>query len=326
MTPCILVTGGAGYIGSHACKALAKAGYAPVTYDNLSAGQRWAVKWGPFEAGDILDRNRLDDVMRKHRPAAVMHFAACAYVEESVDDPAKYYRSNVAGTLSLLEAMRAHDVRRIVFSSTCATYGVPDQVPIPDGHPQDPINPYGASKLMVERILSDYHSAYGLESVSLRYFNAAGADPDGEIGECHDPETHLIPLVLEAALGHRPSVEVFGDDYDTEDGTCIRDYIHVNDVAAAHICALAYLDSGGATTAFNVGNGSGFSVHQVIAAAERVTGRSIARKAAPRRPGDPPVLVSDSTRAREELGWGPSVTDLGTIIETAWTWALRSQK
>ncbi len=326
MTPCILVTGGAGYIGSHACKALAKAGYAPVTYDNLSAGQRWAVKWGPFEAGDILDRNRLDDVMRKHRPAAVMHFAACAYVEESVDDPAKYYRSNVAGTLSLLEAMRAHDVRRIVFSSTCATYGVPDQVPIPDGHPQDPINPYGASKLMVERILSDYHSAYGLESVSLRYFNAAGADPDGEIGECHDPETHLIPLVLEAALGHRPSVEVFGDDYDTEDGTCIRDYIHVNDVAAAHICALAYLDSGGATTAFNVGNGSGFSVHQIIAAAERVTGRPIARKAAPRRPGDPPVLVSDSTRAREELGWGPSVTDLGTIIETAWTWALRSQK
>lgn len=328
MSRCILVTGGAGYVGSHACKALAKAGYTPVTYDNLSGGHRWAVKWGPFEAGDLLDQSRLDEVIRRHRPTAVMHFAACAYVGESMENPAKYYSSNVAGTLSLLEAMRNHNVERIVFSSSCATYGIPDRVPITEDHPQNPINPYGTSKLMAERILADYHAAYGIKSISLRYFNAAGADPDGEIGECHDPETHLIPLVLDVALGRRPRVEVFGDDYDTEDGTCIRDYIHVTDLAEAHICALTHpdRDGAGAALAFNLGNGSGFSVRQVITAAERVTGRPIATKVAPRRAGDPPVLVSDSTRAQRELGWTPQLTELATIIETARIWALRPQK
>ena len=230
----VLVTGGAGYIGSHACKALSQAGYLPVTYDNLVYGHEWAAKWGPLEQGDILDRARLEEVMNRYSPKAVMHFAAFAYVGESVTDPGKYYRNNVLGSLTLLEAMRGHDVRHLVFSSTCATYGIPDSLPIQENAPQNPINPYGASKLFVERMLKDFEAAHGISSIALRYFNAAGADPDNEIGESHDPETHLIPLVLDAASGRRSDVTIFGTDYPTPDGTCIRDYIHVSDLADAH--------------------------------------------------------------------------------------------
>jgi len=240
----LLVTGGAGYIGSHTCKALAASGHLPITYDNLVYGHPWAVRWGPLEIGDLADRQRLDQVIQHYRPEGVIHFAAYAYVGESVKDPGKYYRNNVAGSLSLLEAMRDHGIPYLVFSSTCATYGVPERIPIPESHPQRPINPYGQSKLMVEQILQDFQVAHGIRSISLRYFNAAGADPDGEIGEAHDPETHLIPLVLEVAGGQRPHITVFGEDYDTPDGTCIRDYIHVTDLAQAHVLAVEALASG----------------------------------------------------------------------------------
>ena len=270
----VLVTGGAGYIGSHACKALARAGYLPIVYDNLSYGHEWAVKWGPFQRGDILDRTRLDEVLAKYRPDAVMHFAAFAYVGESVTDPGKYYRNNVAGSLALLEAMRDFGIPRIVFSSSCATYGLPDRFPISEDAPQRPINPYGASKLMVERMLADFESAHGLVWTALRYFNAAGADADCEIGEEHDPETHLIPLVLDAASGRRPHVTIFGTDYDTPDGTCIRDYIHVTDLAEAHVLALQ-ASEGGTSAAYNLGNGRGFSVREVINSVERVTGLNV---------------------------------------------------
>ena len=259
----------------------------PIAYDNLSFGHQWAVKWGPFEKGDILDRNRLDEVLATYKPAAVMHFAAFAYVGESVEDPAKYYRNNVAGSLSLLEAMREHGIGKIVFSSTCATYGVPQGIPIPDDHPQNPINPYGTSKLTVERMLSDFETAYGLRSVSLRYFNAAGADPEAEIGEDHDPETHLIPLVLEAASGKRSNVTIFGTDYDTPDGTCVRDYIHVSDLAEAHVLALKALRGGRQSTSYNLGMGAGHSVREVIRVANSVTGRVIPVVEGFRRPGDP---------------------------------------
>lgn len=267
----ILVTGGAGHIGSHACKAIATAGYTPVSFDNLVYGHPWAVRWGPLEIGNIADRTRLDEVIEKYQPAAVMHFAAHAYVGESVQDPGKYYCNNVAGTLTLLEAMRDHGIDKLIFSSTCATYGVPNDVPIREDHSQQPINPYGASKLMIERMLQDFEVAHGLRSISLRYFNAAGADPGGEIGEAHDPETHLIPLVLDAAAGKRPAITVFSDDYDTPDGTCIRDYIHVSDLADAHVLALKALEAGAKTTACNLGNGQGFSVRQVIDSAARVS-------------------------------------------------------
>mgnify|MGYP001816966707 FL=1 len=316
----ILVTGGAGYIGCHACKALAQAGYVPVAYDNLVYGHEWAVKWGPFEKGDIGDRGRLVQVIEKYRPTAVMHFAAYAYVGESVEDPGKYYRNNVAGTLTLLEAMRDHAVDQLVFSSTCATYGLPRQIPIPEDHVQQPINPYGASKLMVEQMLRGFGVAHGLRAISLRYFNAAGADPDNETGEDHDPETHLIPLVLDAAAGRRASIAVFGDDYDTPDGTCIRDYIHVTDLASAHVLALQALQSGVAGNAYNLGNGTGFSVKQVIDAAQKVTGKDIPVEVAPRRAGDPPRLIGDASRIKTELGWAPQFADLETIIQTAWKW------
>ena len=318
--PPILVTGGAGYIGSHACKALAQAGYQPVTYDNLVYGHRAAVRWGPVELGDIGDRARLDAVIAKYQPAAVMHFAAFAYVGESVQDPGKYYRNNVAGTLTLLEAMRDQHIARLVFSSTCATYGVPEQIPIPEDHPQRPINPYGASKLMIERMLQDFDAAHGLRSISLRYFNAAGADPDAETGESHDPETHLIPLVLDAAAGLRPAITIFGDDYDTPDGTCIRDYVHVTDLAQAHVLALQALEHDAPTTAYNLGNGKGFSVREVIEEAARITGRPIPINIGSRRAGDPPRLVGDADRIHAELGWRPRFADLGTIVETAWRW------
>ncbi len=317
---CVLVTGGAGYIGSHACKALEAAGYSPVTYDNFRYGHRQAVRWGPLEEGDIGDRERLETVIRKYDPAAVMHFAAYAYVGESVENPAKYYRNNVAGSLTLLESMKNCGVDKIIFSSTCATYGMPEQIPIVEDHPQNPINPYGRSKLMIEWMLQDFAKAYGINFVSLRYFNAAGADPDGEIGEAHDPETHLIPLVLDVALGKRAHLDVFGTDYDTADGTCIRDYIHVTDLANAHVMALEYLFHDKQSTAFNLGNGHGFSVREVIETAGKVTGRAITCREADRRAGDPPVLIGSSEKIKRILGWQPLFKRLQDIITTAWQW------
>ena len=323
MTGTVLVTGGAGFIGSHACKALARAGYQPVAYDNLAYGHDWAVKWGPLERGDILDRARLDEVIETHRPEAVLHFAAFAYVGESVTDPGKYYRNNVGGSLTLLEAMRDHGLGRIVFSSTCATYGIPDTVPIGEDTPQRPINPYGASKLMVERMLNDFGAAHAIAWTALRYFNAAGADPDNQIGEDHDPETHLIPLLLDAASGRRGSVTVFGGDYATPDGTCVRDYIHVSDLAEAHVLALAALDRGGESGPYNLGNGRGFSVREVVAAVEAVTGLTVPVVMGPRRAGDPAALVGDAARARDSLGWRPRIGALEDIIRTAWAWHQR---
>lgn len=324
----VLVTGGAGYIGSHACKALAAAGYEPVAFDNLVYGHEWAVKWGPLVRGDILDRSALDQVFARYQPVAVMHFAAFAYVGESVTDPGKYYRNNVAGTLNLLEALRDHgrdhDMAKFIFSSTCATYGTPAIVPIPENHPQQPINPYGQSKLMIEQMLRDFDVAHGLRSISLRYFNAAGADPDGETGEAHDPETHLIPLVLDAAAGIRPHITVFGDDYDTPDGTCIRDYIHVSDLAGAHVLALGALVNGAPTTAYNLGNGQGFSVREVIDVARQVTGREIPVQMGARRAGDPARLVGDAQRIQHELDWKPKHADLKGMIDTAWKWHQRA--
>lgn len=318
--PNILVTGGAGYIGSHVCKALARAGYRPVVLDNLSQGHAWAVKWGPLIVGDILDRDALDAVMTRFSPVAVLHFAAFASVAESTADPGKYYRNNVAGALSLIETMRAHDVGAMVLSSTCATYGVPETPLIGEDHPQRPINPYGASKLMVERMLLDFQAAHGLSSITLRYFNAAGADPEGEIGEDHDPETHLVPLVLDAAAGRRTSVTVHGDDYATADGTAVRDFVHVSDLAQAHVLALEALLLGRGSSAYNLGSGQGFSVREVIAAVRRLTGREVPVSTGPRRPGDPAHLVADATRARAELGWQPTASRLDTIVETAWAW------
>ncbi len=317
---CVLVTGGAGYIGAHACKALAEAGYTPVTYDNLVYGHSAAVKWGPLEKGDIGDRKQLEMVMQKYKPSAVMHFAAYAYVGESVKNPAKYYRNNVAGTLSLLESMKSCSIDKIIFSSTCATYGMPDQIPIAENHPQNPINPYGRSKLMIEWIIQDFAAAYGLKFVSLRYFNAAGADPDAEIGEEHDPETHLIPLVLDAALGRRNRLEIYGTDYDTPDGTCIRDYIHVTDLANAHLLALEHLNVGGQSDVFNLGNGNGFSVREVITTAKNVTGCDIPCLETERRPGDPSVLIGSSEKIRNKLGWRAAHDSLEVIIKTAWRW------
>jgi UDP-arabinose 4-epimerase len=316
----ILVTGGAGYIGSHACKALANAGYTPIAYDNLVYGHEWAVKWGPLEIGDIADRNCLDAVIKQYQPKAVMHFAAYAYVGESVQDPGKYYRNNVAGTLTLLEAIRDHGIDKLIFSSTCATYGIPEQVPISEDHPQRPINPYGMSKLMIEHILRDFDSAHGLRSISLRYFNAAGADPDGEIGESHDPETHLIPLVLAAAADKRHPITIFGDNYDTPDGTCIRDFVHVTDIANAHLLALQVLESGANTTAYNLGNGRGFSVREVLKVAEKVTGSRIPFRISERRQGDPARLVGDANFIKATLGWAPEFTDLEVILKSAWVW------
>lgn len=316
----ILVTGGAGYIGSHACKALARAGYLPVVYDNLVYGHEWAVKWGPLERGDLLDGTRLAEVIARYQPAAAIHFAAYAYVGESVSDPAKYYGNNVGGTLSLLAALRAGGVERLVFSSTCATYGVPERLPIDESHPQRPVNPYGHSKWMIEQVLRDYAQAYELRSIVLRYFNAAGSDPDGEIGEDHTPETHLIPLVLRAARDPNAPVSIHGTDYPTPDGTCIRDYIHVTDLADAHLRALAALEKGAETAAYNLGTGRGHSVREIVAAARRVAGREIAVVEGPRRPGDPPELVADATRAGIELGWIPGFTEIDDIIETAWRW------
>lgn len=316
----VLVTGGAGYIGSHACKALKGKGHEVIVFDNLIYGHLDFVKWGEFEKGDLADRASIDTVFRKHRPDAVMHFAAYAFVGESVENPSKYYYNNVAGSLNLIDSAKENGVKNIVFSSTCATYGVPEIDPIPEEHPQRPINPYGKTKLMIEEMLADYDVAYGLKSVSLRYFNAAGADPESMVGEDHDPETHLIPLVLDAALGRRPHITIFGDDYPTRDGTCVRDYIHVTDLADAHIKALEYLSKGGHTTAFNLGNGIGYTVKEVIDSARKITGREIKTVVGKRRAGDPPSLVGSSERARKELGWRPEFGDIDTIVSHAWSW------
>ena len=322
----ILVTGGAGYVGAHACKALAARGYAPVVYDNLSLGHRAAVRWGPLEVGDLADRARLDAVIARYRPAAVMHFAAFSCVGESVADPGKYYRNNVAGTLSLLEAMRDHGVEALVFSSTAAIYGTPSAVPISEDAPKAPINPYGQSKSTAEAMIADFAAAHGLSSAVLRYFNAAGADPDGEIGECHQPETHLIPLALRAITGEASPLTVFGDDYATPDGTCIRDYVHVSDLAVAHVLALEQVLAGPVSMIMNLGIGHGFSVREVIAAVEQVTGRSVPRNLGDRRDGDPPILVAKVDKAFELLKWQPKHVSLEYIIQTAWTWHQRCQE
>jgi UDP-arabinose 4-epimerase len=322
----VLVTGGAGYIGSHACKSLARAGYRPVAYDSLIRGHREAVRWGPFVDADLADFDRLADAFKRFEVAAVMHFAAFAYVGESMTNPELYFRNNGYNSLRLLEAMRAAGVRHIVFSSTVAIYGNPDRVPIPESAPQRPVNPYGESKLMVERMLHWYGAAHGFTYAALRYFNAAGADMDAEIGEDHEPETHLIPLVLQAALGRRPRIDVLGTDYPTPDGTAIRDYIHVQDLAEAHVKALAHLLRGGGSLELNLGTGVGHSVREVIAAAERVTGRRIPQRETGRRPGDPPVLVAEASRTREVLGWVPTLSALDTILASAWAWHNRRSR
>jgi UDP-arabinose 4-epimerase len=314
----VLVTGGAGFIGAHACKELAKAGHVPVAFDNLRTGRLSAVKWGPFEHGDICDGVALMNALRRHQPDAVMHFAALAYVGESMIHPDLYYRTNVGGTLTLLEAMRLQGVNRLVLSSSCATYGPAPVMPISEETIQVPCNPYGRSKLMVEQIVRDAAMAHGLDAVALRYFNAAGSDPEGEIGEDHDPETHLIPLVLKAALGLAAAIDVYGTDYDTPDGTCVRDFVHVWDLAVAHVAALERCANG--FSAFNLGTGRGLSVREVIEAARTVTGRMIAVRDLPRRPGDPAILVADSALAHSALGWRPKRSDLQTMIADAWGW------
>jgi UDP-arabinose 4-epimerase len=315
----VLVAGGAGYIGSHTCKALAEAGHAPIVYDNLHTGHAWAVKWGAFEHGDLNDAAILGAVLRKHRPDAVINFAALAYVGDSTREPTLYYRTNVGGMLTLMETMRTHGVGSIVFSSSCATYGVPDKLPIAENSRQLPINPYGRTKLVGEMILSDACAAHGLAAVALRYFNAAGADAAGEVGEEHDPETHLIPLVLQAAAGVRRDISVFGTDYDTPDGTCIRDYVHVTDLAAAHVAALSAC-APGRFKAFNLGTGAGASINEVIDLARQITGRPIASTPSPRRDGDPPRLVADAQLAATGLDWRPAHSDPENIIRTAWRW------
>jgi UDP-glucose 4-epimerase len=320
----ILVVGGAGYIGSHMVKMLLGAGYQVVTLDSLVGGYRDAVLGGEFVLGDLADTALLNDLFCRHRFDGVMHFASFIQVGESVREPARYYRNNVTNTQNLLEAMVAHGVRNFIFSSTAAIFGEPRYTPIDEKHPAAPINPYGHSKLMVEQMLADFDSAYGLKSICLRYFNAAGADPDGELGERHEPESHLIPLILQAASGRREAISVFGRDYPTTDGTCIRDYIHIVDLCDAHMLALDQLTTGGESAAYNLGNGNGYSVQQVIDVAERVSDRSIKVIEAPRRAGDSAVLVADATLARKMLGWQPRFGDLDAIVGHAWAWELKN--
>ena len=320
----ILIAGGAGYIGSHANKLLHNCGYDTVIYDNLSTGNMEAVKWGKFYEGDLNDISNLAYIFERHPIEAVIHFAASAYVGESVIDPEIYYINNVTNTLNLLKCMKDYDCKKIIFSSSCATYGNPKYVPINELHPQTPINPYGQSKLMVEKILNDYSKAYDLKYVSLRYFNAAGADPDLDIGECHDPEPHLIPLILEA-VEKNSAINIFGTDYDTHDGTAVRDYIHVADLADAHLAALKYLLNGGTSDCFNLGNCNGFSVLEVISAVEKITGKSVIKNISPRRAGDPALLVGDAKKARSILNWRARYTDLETIVKTAWEWRIKGE-
>ncbi|MHB8654170.1 MAG: UDP-glucose 4-epimerase GalE [Terriglobia bacterium] len=317
----ILVTGGAGYIGSHTAKALARAGYEPVVLDNFVTGHRPAARWGRLVEGDLQDPALISKVIKEHDVKAVIHFAASLLVGESMAQPQKYFWNNAVNTLKLLDAMLSTGVKHIVFSSSAAVYGTPDKVPIPEDHALRPINPYGETKLIMERALHWYGLAYGLRSAALRYFNAAGADPQSEIGEDHNPETHLIPLIVRATLGLIPFVEIYGTDYSTPDGTAIRDYIHVTDLADAHVLALRYLMEGGESVALNLGTGRGFSVREVVAAVERSSGgRKTPIRDAPRRVGDPPSLVADPGRAVDLLGWHPQYSDLDTIVQTAWNW------
>ncbi|OED43992.1 UDP-glucose 4-epimerase GalE [Chromatiales bacterium (ex Bugula neritina AB1)] len=321
----VLVTGGAGYVGSHACKALKVAGFTPVTYDNMSIGNHWAVKWGPLEIGDILDVNRLAEVYKKFRPVAVMHFAAYALVGESMAEPAKYYRNNVIGTINLLDLCRAFEVKNFVASSTCATYGEPDILPIVEDTPQQPVNPYGASKLMVEQILDDYLMAYKIRYAALRYFNAAGADPDGEIGECRQVETHLIPLVMRA-ITHKKAIKIMGGDYPTKDGSAVRDYVHVSDLALAHVNALHCLISGHTKIAANLGSGIGMSVKEVVELAGNVSGVNVAIEMHDRRPGDPPALVADIGESKNTLLAGHELRTSEDIVRDAWQWEMKLAK
>jgi len=316
----ILVTGGAGYVGSHACKLLAARGYRPVVVDNLSRGHRWAVKWGPLEEGDVRDRDFLAGQFEKYAPEAVMHFAAFAYVGESVDQPDLYRDNNVRGAETLLDVIRDSTCRQFVFSSSCVVYGQPETSPIAETAPRRPVNPYGAGKKAVEDMLSDADAGSGLRSVSLRYFNAAGSDPDTEIGECHKPEPHVIPRALAAAAGEDDAFRINGTDFDTPDGTCIRDFIHVTDLADAHVRALDYLAGGGVTTRLNLGTGAGVSVREIGTAVGRVTGRDFPIVEGPRRAGDPARLVADASRARDVLGWRPEYADIETQIRHAWAW------
>lgn len=319
----ILVVGGAGYIGSHMVKYLLAEGHSVTVFDNFSTGFHDAIVGGELVQGDLADRVALSSLFTSHRFDAVMHFASFISVGESVTRPDLYYANNLVNTFNLLQAMREAGCPPFVFSSTAAVYGTPLIIPIPENHPTQPINPYGHTKRMVEQMLADYDHAFGQRSVCLRYFNAAGADPSGELGERHNPETHLIPLVLQAASGRRPSISVYGQDYDTSDGTCIRDYVHVWDLCAAHLLGLKYLWSGGESRQFNLGNGSGYSVSEVITAAERVTGKAISVDYGPRRPGDPPRLVANASRAKNELRWIPYYSDLETIVAHAWAWELK---
>jgi UDP-glucose 4-epimerase len=319
----ILVIGGAGYIGSHMVKKLGRMGCQVTTLDNLSNGHRDAVLCGTFVEGDLADSPLLEQLLSIDRFDAVMHFASFIQVGESVEQPAKYYENNVTNTLRLLGAMRKANIKRFIFSSTAATFGTPQYTPIDENHPQNPINPYGRSKLMVEQMLEDFDRAYGLKSVCLRYFNAAGADPEGELGERHSPETHLIPLVLQAASGKRSHISVYGRDYDTPDGTCVRDYVHVSDLCEAHWLGLQSLMDGAGSQNYNLGNGNGFSVQEVIDTAKWVTGKPIPELDAPRRSGDPNRLVANATRAKKFLGWEPQFTDLRTIVRHSWEWEQR---
>ncbi|TGK04190.1 UDP-glucose 4-epimerase GalE [Leptospira langatensis] len=312
----ILITGGAGYIGSHMNKYLHKEGVDTVVFDNLSNGHKKAVKWGTFVQGDLLNKEDLEKVFQENEIEAVIHFAAFAYVGESVLDPQKYYINNLVGTINLLEAMLRHKVRNFIFSSTCATYGAVTQVPIVETNPQSPINPYGWSKLMIERVLEDYSKAYGLKYVALRYFNASGSDLD--IGEEHDPETHLLPIVIENALGKRDQLVVNGDDYNTKDGTAVRDYIHVMDLAQAHYLGLKYLQNGGNSDVFNLGIGTGFSVLEIIQTVEKISGKKLQYKIGPRREGDPAILIADNAKAKKILGWDPKFANIETIVSSAW--------
>jgi len=315
----ILVAGGAGYIGSHTCLDLSNKGFTPIVYDNLSNGHAEFVKWGPFELGDIRDRKRLDEVLVKYKPSAIIHFAAAIEVGESVRDPIGYYDNNVAGTITLLRAAQAAGIDKIVFSSTCATYGIPLSIPMDEAHTQSPINPYGQSKLIVEQILKDLDRYQGFRSFILRYFNAAGADPDGRIGEWHSPETHAIPIALDAALGRRPHFQVLGDDHDTRDGSCVRDFVHVLDLADAHTRALEHLLDKGTSHSLNLGTGNGTTVKELLDAVRRVVGKNFEIKYGPRREGDSPALVADNALAKRTIGWSPR-HDLNSIIDTAWNW------
>ncbi len=316
----ILIVGGAGYIGSHINKELNKQGFETLIMDNLVSGHEWAVKWGKFVKADLGNIEEIRKVFSENKIEAVMDFAGYIEVGESVKDPQKYYKNNVGNTLNLLEVMIEFGVKKFIFSSTAATFGSPIYTPIDEKHPQSPINPYGWTKLMVEKILADYDKAYDLRSIKLRYFNASGADVEAEVGEAHDPESHLIPLVLDAVLGKREDIKIFGTDYETKDGTCIRDYIHVTDLAEAHILALKYLLDGGESDDFNLGNGLGFSVRQVIDAVKKVTGKDFKVVETERRPGDPAVLVASSEKIRNKLNWEPKFTDIDKIVETAWVW------